>query len=99
LPCKGIRGEQLSFDIAASAKQSSPRHLKFTKAHSDPRFACGVQSPYLNDFITKLCSQQAAVILNHENVNNRSIGQGEAQHKKNKRLKLGGGHAYDQSNV
>jgi len=31
---------------------------------------------------------QAAVIQNHENVNVRNIGQGEAQHKKYKRLNL-----------
>jgi hypothetical protein len=30
------------------------------------------------------------VKLNHGNVNIRNIGQGEAQHKKYKRLKLGG---------
>jgi hypothetical protein len=38
---------------------------------------------------------QAAVILNHENVNVHNIGQGEAQLKKYKRLKLGGSQAYD----
>jgi hypothetical protein len=29
----------------------------------------------------------------------RNIGQGEAQHRKYKRLKLGGGQAYDHSSV
>jgi hypothetical protein len=38
------------------------------------------------------------VIQNHENVNVRNIGQGEAWHRKYKRLKLGGGQAYDCSN-
>jgi hypothetical protein len=55
--------------------------------------------PYLYDFVTKVCRQQATVILNHENVNIRNIGQGEAQHRKYKRLKLGGGQAYDRSIV
>jgi hypothetical protein len=45
----------------------------------------------------KLCRQQAEVIQNHENENVRNIGQGEARHRKYKRLKLGGGHAYDRS--
>jgi hypothetical protein len=45
-----------------------------------------------------LSKQQAEVIQNHENVNVRNIGQGEAQHRKYKRLKLGGGQAYDRSN-
>jgi hypothetical protein len=49
--------------------------------------------PYVYDYITKSCRQQAEVIQNHENV--RCIGQGEARHRKYKRLKLGGGHVYD----
>jgi hypothetical protein len=47
--------------------------------------------PYIRDYITTLCRQQAEVIQNHENANVRNIGQGEAQHGKYKRLKLGGG--------
>jgi hypothetical protein len=35
--------------------------------------------------------------VNHDNENVRNIGQGEARHRKYKRLKLGGGHAYDRS--
>jgi hypothetical protein len=34
---------------------------------------------------------------NHDNENIRTIGQGEARHRKYKRLKLGGGQAYDRS--
>jgi hypothetical protein len=43
----------------------------------------------------KLCRQQAKVIQNHENEHVRSIGQGEARHRKYKRLILDGGLAYD----
>jgi hypothetical protein len=53
--------------------------------------------PYIYDYITKLSRQQAEFIQNHENVNVRIIGQGEARHRKYKRLKLGGGQAYDRS--
>jgi len=49
--------------------------------------------PYLYDFVTKLCRRQATVILNQENVNVGSIGPGEAQHRKYKRIKLDGGQA------
>jgi hypothetical protein len=49
----------------------------------------------MHDYISKLCSRQAEVILNHENTNVRAIGQREARHGKYKRLKLGGGQAYD----
>jgi hypothetical protein len=53
--------------------------------------------PYIYDFITKLCRQQAEVIQNHENENVLNIGQDEAQRRKYKRFKLGGGQAYDRS--
>jgi hypothetical protein len=33
----------------------------------------------------------------HENEHVRGVGQGEARHRKYKRLKLGGGKAYDRS--
>jgi hypothetical protein len=38
--------------------------------------------PYIYDYITKLCRQQAEVIQNHENANARNIEQGEAQRSK-----------------
>jgi hypothetical protein len=47
--------------------------------------------PYVYDYIT------TEVIQNHENEHVRNIGQGEARHRKYKRLKLGGGQAYDRS--
>jgi hypothetical protein len=57
------------------------------------------RSPYVYDYITKLCRRQAEVILNHENPNVRAIGQGEPRHRKYKRLKLGSRQAYDRSSV
>jgi hypothetical protein len=53
--------------------------------------------PYVYDDMTQLSRQQAEVIQNHENANVRNTGQGEARHRKYKRLKLGGGQAYDRS--
>jgi hypothetical protein len=38
--------------------------------------------PYIYDYTTKLCRQQAEVILNHDNENVRNIGEGEARHTK-----------------
>jgi hypothetical protein len=52
---------------------------------------------YVYDYITKLCRQQAEIIQNHDNENVRNIGQGEARHRKYKRLKLGGGQVYVRS--
>jgi hypothetical protein len=45
--------------------------------------------------MTKLCRQQAEVILNHDNENVRYIAQGEARDRKYKSLKLGRGQEYD----
>jgi hypothetical protein len=53
--------------------------------------------PYVYDYITKLCRQQAEVIQNHENEHVRSIGQREARHRKYKRLILDGCRAYARS--
>jgi hypothetical protein len=50
-----------------------------------------LQIPYVYNYITKLCRQQAQAIQHHENAHVRNIGQGEARHRKYKRLKLGGG--------
>jgi hypothetical protein len=50
---------------------------------------------YVYEYITKLFWQQAQVIRNRENAHVRNNGQGEARHRKYKRLKLGGGHPYD----
>jgi hypothetical protein len=53
--------------------------------------------PYEFDYLTKLCRQHAEAIQNHENEYVRGIGQGEARHRTYRRLKLGGGQAYDRS--
>jgi hypothetical protein len=57
------------------------------------------QIPYVYDFITKTCRKQAEVTRNNDNENVRSIGTGEAQHRKHKRLKLGGVQAHASSDV
>jgi hypothetical protein len=43
--------------------------------------------------------KQAKIIQNHRNSNDSNIEQGEPRYKKFKRLKLGGGQAYDHSSV
>jgi hypothetical protein len=55
------------------------------------------QITYLYAYATQLCRQQAHFNQNHENSHIRNIGPGEASHIKYKRLKLGGGQAYDGS--
>jgi hypothetical protein len=50
-----------------------------------------LQISYVYDFIKKSCRKRAEVIRNHDNENVGSIGNGEAQQRKHKRLKFGGG--------
>jgi hypothetical protein len=50
--------------------------------------------PYMYAYITKLCRTQTIVILNYRNPIVRGTGQGEAMHRKYKRLKLGGGQPF-----
>jgi hypothetical protein len=97
LPRLGITGRHLPLEIAAPAKQGSAHHWKFSKVHTGLRFAHSFQPSVRKDYITRLSKKQAEVIQNHENDHVRSIGQGEARHRKYKRLKLGGAQAYDRS--
>jgi hypothetical protein len=64
----GIRGGQLSFEIAASANRvlrtigSLTRRTPTRDLHMAFKILC------LYDLITKLCREQATVIINHEHV-------------------------------
>jgi hypothetical protein len=51
--------------------------------------------PCVCDFITQLCRQRKEVIHNQANATVRYLKQGESMHRKYKRLKPGGGQAYD----
>jgi hypothetical protein len=53
--------------------------------------------PDMYDYMTKLCRTQTELILHRVNPNVRGIGQGESRRRKYKRLKLGGGQAYESS--
>jgi hypothetical protein len=66
--------------------------------HTGPRFAYRFEPSVCTRLYSETaCRQQAEVIQNHENEHVRTIEQGEARHRKYKRLKLGGGQAYDRS--
>jgi hypothetical protein len=57
------------------------------------------QIPYIYDYITEIWRKQAEAIQTRDNVNVRNTGKNEVQHKKQKRLKLGGDQEYDDSGV
>jgi hypothetical protein len=71
----------------------------FSVLWSGPRFAFGFQNSLHICLHNQIMQEQAEVIPNHENPNVRAIGQGEARHRKHKRLKFGGGQVYDRSSV
>jgi hypothetical protein len=70
-----------------------PRRTPVRKLHK------AFNIPYIYDYITQLCRQQAEIIQNHGNANVRNTGQGEARHRKYNSLKLGGVQAYDRLSV
>jgi hypothetical protein len=70
-----------------------PRHTPVRELHK------AFSIPYIYDYVTKLCGQQAEVIQNHGNANVRNKGKREPRNRKFKRLKLGGGQAHDRSSV
>jgi hypothetical protein len=71
--------------------ENFPRCTPFRDMHT------AFNLPYVYDYITELCRRETEVVRNHENEHVRGIGQGEARHRKYKRLKLGGGQASDRS--
>jgi hypothetical protein len=93
----GNCGRYPSNEIAAPANQSTPHYWQLSKAHTGPRFAHRFLIPFVYDYIRKLCRQQTEVIQIHDNENVLTIRQGEARHRKYKRLKLGAGQACDRS--
>jgi hypothetical protein len=71
--------------------------LAYIRSRGDSSKILALKLPYIYDYIKKLYRQQAEAIQNHDNANVRNTGQGEARHRKYKRLKLGSGQAYDRS--
>jgi hypothetical protein len=57
------------------------------------------QIQYVCDYIRKICKKQAEFLQTHDNLNARNIYKNEAQQRIYKRLKLGGGQAYDRSDI
>jgi hypothetical protein len=55
--------------------------------------------PHVYDYMTKIRRELAEVVQDDDNVNVRNIDRSEAQHRKHKRLRLGGGQTYDRSCV
>jgi hypothetical protein len=91
LPRLRICGRIALIEIAAPAKWVLCTIGSFPRRTSVRDIHVAFQIP--------LCRQQAEVIQNHENENVSYIEQGEASHRKYKRLKLGGGHVYYCSSV
>jgi hypothetical protein len=97
-----------TWEYATEAHLLKLQHLQNKVVHTTGNFPrrtlahdihVASQILYVYDYITKSYRQQAEVIQNNENENACYTGQGEAQHRKYKRLKLGGSQVYDCSSV
>jgi hypothetical protein len=76
-------------------------------SHKSAKVIKEQHSQRVNEYICKVTTERAILRLQNRvlstigshkkslNKNIRYIGQGEAQHRKYKKLKLGGGHVYD----
>jgi hypothetical protein len=95
MPCMGICGRMSLLKLQRLQNKILHTIGNFLKRTSVRDMHKSFHMPYVYDYITKSCSQQAEVIQNHENENVRYIGQGKTRHRKYKRLKLGGGHVFD----
>jgi hypothetical protein len=78
--------------MAAAREQLGKRVPATTDTHGTEERSF-LRGPYRN----VIRRQEAAVVQNHEDEHVRSLGKGEASHRKYKTLKLGGGQAYDRS--
>jgi hypothetical protein len=96
----------LVYELAADTYFLKLQHLQnnvLRNIGNFPRFTpvrdlkMAMNVPYVHDYITTLCRQQAEVIQNHDNEYVRGIGQDEARLIRYKSLKIGGGQAYDRS--
>jgi hypothetical protein len=94
-PSKNAAFNKVFFVVNVKRKWQQIKHIFSFRLDSD--FHTAFNPPYVYDCITKLCRQYAEVIQNHEKEHVRSIGQGEARHRKYKRLKLGGVQAHNRS--
>jgi hypothetical protein len=85
-------GRTLATETAAPAEQVLGAVGNHDRCTAFRELDAAFKIPYVCDCITKLCRTQAEV-----NPNIRGIGQGEVRHRNYKRLKLGGGQAFDSS--
>jgi hypothetical protein len=94
LPSPGFRGRRKS--LQCRVKKVLRTNGNFPRRTAIREFHVASNIPYLYDFITSLFRQQAEVIQNHENAHIHSVGQRRNHiHAVYKRLKFGGGQAYE----
>jgi hypothetical protein len=80
-----------AWEFAAVSHLMKLKHLQNKVLHTTGNYPRGTpvrdlhtafKIPFVNDYITKLCRQQAEVIQNHDNENVRNIGKGESPSQK-----------------
>jgi hypothetical protein len=95
-----------TWEFAADTQLLTLQHLqnkvlcttgKFSKRTPVRELHMAFRVPYIYNYITKLCRQQAKVIQNHENGNVATSVKVKLETENIKRLKLGDGRAYDYS--
>jgi hypothetical protein len=83
------------FEIAVLHNKIFYTISKFPKCTPVCQLHMAFQVPYIYDYITKLCRQQAEVLQNDENANFHDIRKVKPDTENNKGLKLGCNQAQD----
>jgi hypothetical protein len=65
--CLKVCDRHPSFEIAAPAKQGCLHYWQFPRRTTICELLVVSKIPYVYDFITKVCRQEAVVIQNHDN--------------------------------
>jgi hypothetical protein len=97
LPHLGISGRHLPLKIAAPIKQGYPHIGKLPRSTPVSDLHMTFNLLYVYDYITDYAGNKQKSYKVKRTYTFTGVGQGEARHRKYKRLELGGGQAYDHS--
>jgi hypothetical protein len=93
----GVCGRHPCNEIAAPAKQGSPHHWQFSKAHTGSRFAIGFEPSLCIDYIKDYAGnkQNSYKIMKMQMF--ATLDKAKPRLRKYRSLKLGGSQAYNRS--
>jgi hypothetical protein len=92
-----LSSERFNKHVFVTTDSRQRKFYGYKLAYISSRGDSSRSNRFVYDYTTKLCRKQAEAIRNHENEHVRGLEQGEAKHRKYKKLELGGDQTYDRS--